>query len=81
MEEHFEEIVEFAGIRNFLDSPIKNYSSGMKARLGFAVATMVDPEILIVDEADVPVDFGSVTAAVAVTAFHWAYSVTSASAV
>ena len=50
MEEHFDEIVEFAGIRNFLDSPIKNYSSGMKARLGFAVATMVDPEILIVDE-------------------------------
>ncbi len=50
MEEHFEDIVNFAGIRNFLDSPIKNYSSGMKARLGFAVATMVDPEILIVDE-------------------------------
>ena len=50
MEEHFEDIVDFAGIRDFLDSPIKNYSSGMKARLGFAVATMVDPEILIVDE-------------------------------
>ena len=50
MEEHFEDIVNFAGIRNFLDSPIKNYSSGMKARLGFSVATMVDPEILIVDE-------------------------------
>ncbi len=50
MEEHFEEIVEFAGIRNFLDSPIKNFSSGMKARLGFSVATMVEPEILIVDE-------------------------------
>ena len=50
MEEHFEEIVEFAGIRKFLDSPIKNYSSGMKARLGFAVATMVEPDILIVDE-------------------------------
>ena len=50
MEEHFEEIVEFAGIRDFLDSPIKNFSSGMKARLGFSVATMVDPEILIVDE-------------------------------
>ena len=50
MQDHFEDIVDFAGIRHFLDSPIKNYSSGMKARLGFAVATMVDPEILIVDE-------------------------------
>ena len=50
MEEHFDEIVDFAGIKDFLDSPIKNYSSGMKARLGFSVATMVRPEILIVDE-------------------------------
>lgn len=50
MRDHFEEIVDFAGIRDFLDSPLKNYSSGMKARLGFAVATMVKPEILIVDE-------------------------------
>lgn len=50
MEEHFDDIVEFAGLGKFLDSPIKNYSSGMKARLGFAVATMVDPEILICDE-------------------------------
>ena len=50
MEEHFDDIVEFAGLQKFLYSPIKNYSSGMKARLGFAVATMVDPEILIVDE-------------------------------
>ncbi len=50
MEEHFEDIVDFAGLGEFLDSPIKNYSSGMKARLGFAVATMVNPEILICDE-------------------------------
>ena len=50
MKEHFQEIVEFADIRSYLDSPIKNYSSGMKARLGFSVATVVNPDILIVDE-------------------------------
>ena len=50
MEEHFEEIVDFAELWDFLDSPIKNYSSGMKARLGFAVATATDPDLLIVDE-------------------------------
>ncbi|MBE6007942.1 MAG: ABC transporter ATP-binding protein [Lachnospiraceae bacterium] len=50
MEEHFDEIVDFAEIYDFLDSPIKNYSSGMQARLGFAIATVVKPQILIVDE-------------------------------
>ena len=49
MREHFDEIVDFAEIGQFLDSPLKNFSSGMKARLGFSVATMVKPEILIVD--------------------------------
>jgi ABC-type polysaccharide/polyol phosphate transport system ATPase subunit len=46
----FDEIVGFAGLEQFIDTPVKNYSSGMYVRLGFSVAINVDPEILMVDE-------------------------------
>lgn len=46
----FDQIVEFSGIEPFLDTPVKRYSSGMQARLGFAVAAHLDPEVLLVDE-------------------------------
>ena len=48
--EKFDEIVEFSELRDFLDVPVKNFSSGMIAKLAFSIATIVNPQILIVDE-------------------------------
>ena len=50
VERRMDDIIDFAGIRQFIDMPVKYYSSGMQARLGFAVAIHVEPEILVVDE-------------------------------
>lgn len=50
LDSKFDEIVEFSELIDFLDVPIKNFSSGMVAKLAFSIATVVDPEILIVDE-------------------------------
>lgn len=49
--EHFDDIVDFAEVRDFIDMPLKNYSSGMVARIAFAIATATTPDILVVDEA------------------------------
>lgn len=50
IDEHFDQIVDFAEIEQFLDMPLKNYSSGMVARIAFAIATVIIPDILLVDE-------------------------------
>lgn len=50
IDEKFDEVVNFAEINDFLDVPLKNYSSGMVARIAFAIATITEPDILIVDE-------------------------------
>ena len=50
LDSKFDEIVEFSELRDFLDVPVKNFSSGMVAKLAFSISTIVDPEILIVDE-------------------------------
>ena len=50
IKDKFQQIVDFSELQEFLDVPVKNFSSGMTARLAFAIATIVDPEVLIVDE-------------------------------
>ncbi|MCL2763717.1 MAG: ABC transporter ATP-binding protein [Treponema sp.] len=50
MKEHYNEIVEFSELADFMEMPVKNYSSGMRARIAFSIATAVKPKILIVDE-------------------------------
>lgn len=51
IDEHFDAIVDFAEVKDFIDMPLKNYSSGMVARIAFAIATATTPDILVVDEA------------------------------
>ena len=50
IQEKIESIIDFAELKNFIDEPVKNYSSGMYARLAFALATDINPQVLLVDE-------------------------------
>jgi lipopolysaccharide transport system ATP-binding protein len=50
IQKHFDEIVDFAGVGEFIDTPVKRYSSGMQARLGFSVAAHLEPDVLLIDE-------------------------------
>ena len=50
LDEHLEDIIDFAELQDFMDMPLKNYSSGMVARIAFAIATVTEPDVLIVDE-------------------------------
>ncbi|HBC05147.1 MAG: ABC transporter [Aequorivita sp.] len=60
IDEKIEEIIDFAEIREFIDMPVQNYSSGMKVRLGFAVAAQMEPDVLIIDEVLAVGDLGFV---------------------
>ncbi len=50
IDDHLQDIIDFAELNNFMDMPLKNYSSGMVARIAFAIATVTEPDVLIVDE-------------------------------